>query len=220
MKIISITTVKNEGDIIESFIRYHLNIVDEMIILNNGSTDDTNYILSQLVRENLPITVIEDKDKYFKPVQKMNSLMKKAILEYDADIVCPIDVDEFITSDDGNPREIIEKMDSNSYFKLKWRTYVPTENDNLSEKFIPSKMVYIRDENLEEYKVILHRNLFDEYGVSLIVGSHDITYDKKKYGDKTEGLVESVKKLNETIAQNKDGKHTDHDPDHRNDQID
>lgn len=32
---------------------------------------------------------------------------------------------------------------------------------------------------------------------------------KKKYGDNTEGLVESVKQLNETIAQNKDGKHSE-----------
>lgn len=37
MKIVSITMVKNESDIIESFIRYTLNIVDEMIILNNGA---------------------------------------------------------------------------------------------------------------------------------------------------------------------------------------
>ncbi len=184
MKIISITTVKNEADIIESFVRYHLNIVDEMIILNNGSTDDTNFILDQLVKEKLPIIVIEDKDKYFKPVQKMNSLLKKAILEYGADIVCPIDVDEFITSDTGNPRKIIEKLGPNSYFKLKWRTYVPTEEDNVDERFIPLRMRYIRDENLEEYKVIIHKNLFIEYDASLIIGSHDITYDKKKYGDK------------------------------------
>lgn len=188
MKIISITTVKNEADIIESFIRYHLNIVDEMIILNNGSTDDTNYILNQLVKENLPITVIEDKDKYFKPVQKMNFLMKKAILEHGADIVCPIDVDEFITSDEGNPRSIIENLKPDSYMKLKWRTYVPTENDNPNEKFIPSIMTYIRDEDLEEYKVVVHRNLFDAYDAALTVGSHEISYNKKK----TDGKVNCI----------------------------
>ena len=119
MKIVSITTVKNEADIIESFVRYHLNIVDEMIILNNGSTDDTNYILNQLLNEILPITVIDDKDKYFKPVQKMNFLLKKAIQEFGADIVCPIDVDEFITSDTGNPRDFIEQIDQFTYYKLK-----------------------------------------------------------------------------------------------------
>ena len=183
MKIVSITTIKNEADIIESFVRYHLNIVDEMIILNNGSTDDTNYILNQLLNEKLPITVIDDKDKYFKPVQKMNFLLKKAIQEFDADIVCPIDVDEFITSDTGNPRDFIEQIDQNTYYKLKWRTYVPTKDDDVNEKFIPSRMTHIRDENLEEYKVILHRNLFDEFDVSLTVGSHELQFDRSKYGN-------------------------------------
>lgn len=183
MKIVSITTVKNEADIIESFVRYHLNIVDEMIILNNGSTDDTNYILNKLLSENLPITVIEDKDKYFKPVQKMNFLLKKAIQEFGADIVCPIDVDEFITSDNGNPRDIIEQIDKFTYYKLKWRTYVPTKDDDVNQKFIPSRMTHIRDENLEEYKVILHRNLFDEFDASLTVGSHELQFDRDKYAN-------------------------------------
>lgn len=184
MKIISITTVKNEADIIESFVRYHLNIVDQMIILNNGSTDDTNFILNQLINENLPLIIIDDKDKYFKPVQKMNFLLKKAILEYDADIVCPIDVDEFITTDSGNPRKFIEKINPLTYYKLKWRTYVPTENDNNNEKFIPKRMTYIRDENLEEFKVIMHRDLFTKFNVGLALGSHDVDFDRDKLGDK------------------------------------
>ena len=184
MKIVSITAVKNEADIIESFVRYHLNIVDEMIILNNGSTDDTNYILYQLVKEGLPLVVIEDKDKYFKPVQKMNFLLKKAIREHGADIVCPIDVDEFITSEDGNPRKFIEKIKPFTYFKLKWRTYVPTEYDDVNEKFIPLRMKNIRDENLEEYKVVLHKNLFNECGVRIGIGSHELKYDESKFGDK------------------------------------
>lgn len=47
MKIVSITMVKNEVDIIESFVRYHLKIFDEMIILDNGSTDETVNIINK-----------------------------------------------------------------------------------------------------------------------------------------------------------------------------
>ena len=44
-KIFSISMVKNEMDIIESFVRYNANILDGMIILDNKSTDDTVKIL-------------------------------------------------------------------------------------------------------------------------------------------------------------------------------
>ena len=60
MKVVSITMVKNEVDIIESFIRYHLNIVDEMIILDNCSSDETPLIISKLIDEGLPIRLLDD----------------------------------------------------------------------------------------------------------------------------------------------------------------
>ena len=107
MKIISITTIKNEADIIESFVRYHVNIMDLMIILDNGSTDDTLNIINNLKKENLPIVVLIDKDKYFEPFIKYNYLLDIALNEYSADIVCPLDCDEFIICQNGNPRRII-----------------------------------------------------------------------------------------------------------------
>ena len=60
MKIVSITMVKNEMDIIESFIRYNINIVDEMIILDNGSTDYTLDIINNLIEEGLNIVLLHD----------------------------------------------------------------------------------------------------------------------------------------------------------------
>ena len=48
IQIFSISMVKNEMDVIESFVRYNLNILDGMIILDNGSTDDTLKILKLL----------------------------------------------------------------------------------------------------------------------------------------------------------------------------
>ena len=104
MKIVSITSIKNESDIIESFVRYHLNIVDFMIFLNSGSTDDTLNILNSLIDENLPIVVIEG-DGYFEPYVKYNYLLNLAINDYGADIICPLDCDEFIIAKSGNPRD-------------------------------------------------------------------------------------------------------------------
>lgn len=183
MKIISITMVKNEVDIIESFIRYHLKIFDEMIILDNGSTDETVNIINKLIYEGLPLILIHDKDDIYNQYIKMSELLKKAVFEFNADIVCVLDADEFITNDKCNPREILEKLDSSFYYWVKWITYVPTSNDNES-KFIPKRIKYIRDEHLERfYKVIVPKEIVLNYYVELTMGNHDLNIknaDKRK----------------------------------------
>ena len=66
--------VKNEVDIIESFIRYNSKIVDEMIILDNGSTDDTVNVINNLINEGLSIALIHDEDSFYNQDVKMTKL--------------------------------------------------------------------------------------------------------------------------------------------------
>lgn len=170
--------IKNESDIIESFIRYHLNIFDEMIILDNRSADDSRKIIEKLQNENLPIILIKDNDSYFNQHEKSTKLLKIAFEQYSADIVCPLDADEFLSSDNGNPREILEKLDENRYYKFKWRTYVATAEDDPSVKFIPSKITHMRDEKYEPfYKVAVPKKLFLNSNMSLEEGNHELTFE-------------------------------------------
>lgn len=176
MKIVSITAIKNEEDIIESFVRYHSYIMDLMVILNNGSTDNSTYILKQLINEGLSIIVINDTDKYFEPVEKYNMLLDKAINKFNADIVCPLDCDEFISCENSNPRELIEKIPKNSIYSVKWRTYVPTSTDDDKQLFIPKRIQNIREKDIEsEYKVIIPKEIYNNYNIRLIMGNHDIS---------------------------------------------
>ena len=48
MKIYSLSVVKNEAAIIESFVRYNHNIFDGMLIVDHNSYDDTLNILNSL----------------------------------------------------------------------------------------------------------------------------------------------------------------------------
>lgn len=181
MKIVSITMVKNEVEIIESFIRYHLNIVDEMIILDNYSSDETPIIINKLISEGLPISLIKDKDNQYTQYVKMNFLLKKAFEDNNADLVCVLDADEFIISqDDTNPREILENIDNSYYYLVKWITYVPTEND-FYNKFIPKRITHMRNPSLEEFfKVIIPKNIFYKYDVELSMGNHDLIFKDNK----------------------------------------
>ncbi len=167
--------VKNEEDIIESFIRYNLNVLDEMIILDNGSTDNTINILNNLKAEDLPLSILFDENRYYNQDEKMTKLLYQAFDDYNADIVCVLDADEFISSDNQNPREILQNIDLNKYYQVKWLTYVPTEHDDYNIDFIPSRITHIRDEKFERlYKVIVPRSAIKDRNVSLEMGSHDL----------------------------------------------
>lgn len=176
MKIISISTVKNEADIIESFVRYNLNIVDEMIILDNNSSDETTLILKKLIDEGLSITLFNSDDSYHNQATKMTNLLNKAIYEHDGDIVCLLDADEFIISNDNrHPREVLEEIDNSFYYLAKWVTYVPTIFDNENSKFVPSRITHIRDKNLETfYKAIIPKSIVNSHKVEVEMGNHDL----------------------------------------------
>ncbi len=185
-KIFSISMVKNEMDIIESFVRYNANILDGMIILDNKSTDDTVKILDQLKNENYPIFIYEDENSEFDKVAKVTTLLKQAVDEFNADIIVPLDADEFIISPHkGNPRRFLEKVETNSYQKVLWKTYIPYLGKTDNEKFIPAKITFARDESIEKswvkanHKVIIHKNLAKKYDVKVARGSHDLIYDSK-----------------------------------------
>lgn len=181
-KIFSISMVKNEIDIIESFVRYNVNCFDGMIILDNGSTDNTLKILMSLKDEGLPIHVIEDDNRDFDKILKMNQLLHLAVNEYDADIIVPLDADEFIlASNGGNPRKYIETLESPNYFVAKWKVYVPDFDKNADDKFIPSKITLARDDSPRNwhtlYKVIIPREFVTDYDVKLTRGSHSLVFD-------------------------------------------
>ncbi|MBZ2167090.1 glycosyltransferase family 2 protein [Methanobacterium sp. VT] len=180
--IFSISMVKNEMDIIESFVRYNVNYLDGMIILDNGSTDSTLKILESLKNEGLPIFVLEDDTRDFDKILKMNQLLHKAVEEFNADIIVPLDADEFmLSSKGGSPREFLEKLKSPDYFVAKWKVYVPDFDINGDEKFIPSKITMARDDSSRTghtlYKVIIPKELVIDYGVQLTRGSHSLVFN-------------------------------------------
>ena len=196
-KIFSVGMVKNNVELIESHVRYNLNVFDGMIILDNGSTDGTFDVLNQLVHEELPLIVIEDSDREYEQAVKINQLILKAINDFDADIIVPLDSDEFLTSENqGNPRKILEKIEPNSYHLVKWKTYVPDLSMNKNEKFIPAKITMARDDVFEEYyKVIIPKEIVIDYNVQVTFGNHNIT-NRVQY----DGIIKRVMNPNIRVA--------------------
>jgi hypothetical protein len=96
MRLVAVTRVLNEEDIVEPLVRHHAALVDHHIILDNGSTDRTLDILRSLTCEGLPITTLRCESSIFSETQFNTWLYARAVEAHAADWVLFLDADEFV----------------------------------------------------------------------------------------------------------------------------
>ena len=96
LKVVAVTRVLNEEDIIEPMIRHHSALVDHHVLLDNGSVDRTIEILRALKTEGLPVTILQNGSVMFSEVQFNTILYQIAVKELAADWVVFLDADEFV----------------------------------------------------------------------------------------------------------------------------
>lgn len=180
MKIVSFTMVNNESEIIESFIRYNYNFVDEMIIIDNGCTDSTITIVRNLINEGYRITVYDESLEAYNQFRLDNKYLDKIIKTINPDIILPLDADEFLIGDK-NPREILEKLDLNKIYYVNWKWYVMTREDDIMESFIPKKMGYCLERVAWNYsdgtpvtKTIIPAQYYKKMKLTLSMGHHTV----------------------------------------------
>ena len=101
MRVVAVTRVRNEDDVIEPLLRHHAALVDAHIVLDNGSSDCSAEIVRALVSDGLPLHMIEDRAAYFAETQHNTLLYRMAVRDFGADWVVFLDADEFV-----DPRDI------------------------------------------------------------------------------------------------------------------
>jgi hypothetical protein len=99
--VFSLTLAKNEEDIIEVFVRYNLKAVDRMYIADNLSTDGTRAILESLVREGLPVRILDDRNPAHEQSKKTTAIYREIAATEDFDAIVFIDADEFLDAPEG-----------------------------------------------------------------------------------------------------------------------
>lgn len=185
MKIVSFTMVNNESEIIESFIRYNYNFIDEMVIIDNGCTDSTIKIIRKLIDEGFKITVYDESLETYNQYRLDNKYLNRIIEEIKADLILPLDADEFLTGDD-NPRDILESLTLDSIYYVTWCWYVMTKEDDISECFIPKRMKYCLSSPAWNYsdgtpvtKSIIPSEYYKKMGLKLSMGHHTVFGNEK-----------------------------------------
>ncbi len=108
MTVVGISMVKDEIDILPCTIQHMLTQVDELLVLDDGSTDGTYEYLESLNDEFGPVHIRTwvGKDVGYMQSLKMTELATRARIELGATWVVPFDADELWTSQWGTVKEV------------------------------------------------------------------------------------------------------------------
>ncbi|MBR2216380.1 MAG: glycosyltransferase family 2 protein [Selenomonadaceae bacterium] len=173
-KIVVISMVKNEADVIESFARHVFTFADELIIADHTSGDKTYEILTALKDEGLPIFLSTYRQVELAHAEVMNDLLQRALYEHGADLVLPMDGDEFLvnTENDTPCRAILETLDESQMYCLRWRQYEPRFPHEEEARFLLSRPCRRTRDFVGGQKTIVGAQIAKQAGFCLGQGTH------------------------------------------------
>lgn len=175
MKIIALTMMANENEIVESFIRYNFSFIDKMIIVSSCCIDNTLKIVRNLIQEGYNIELIEESEITFNQRYLDNKYLKYIASNGMADLIIPLDADEFIAGE-GNPREVLEAVSLDKIYEIKWKNYAMRAEDDYDEPFIPKRLCYMKKNFLgnDICKVLIPARMIFDNEVVIQVGHHAV----------------------------------------------
>ena len=173
MKLVAVSVVKNEADIIEAFVRHTHAWVDHHLVFDHDSTDGTREILAVLVREGLPLTLFHGDCVANLQQSRSNHLARVAFEHFQADWALPLDADEILAAPS---RAAFEQMlgdpDTRQPVQLALHNYAPTTADNPVEPNPVLRLAHRRRHPSSTVKVFVPRRLGLTRDVAAGKGNH------------------------------------------------
>ena len=158
VRAICITSVKNEQDVIEPFLRHNHRFFDAMFILENGSSDRTREIAVSCARELDGIFVTDLASFDNEQSKNVTAAFKYIQTAFFADHVCFLDADEFIGADDRNQfLRALSDVPVGTCSQHFWQTFLPDPDAPFGPSIDPlSRLTFRRcAENPDTSKVML-----------------------------------------------------------------
>lgn len=129
MKAAAVSMVKNEGDIIELFVKINSRVFEHLYIVDHDSSDGTPAILEKLQDAGHPITVVHFKGIQQSQAQTLTRLVRDVAATGKYDFIVPLDADEFLTPPASWLESLADSLGRDRYGKMPWRTFVPVSGD-------------------------------------------------------------------------------------------
>ncbi len=175
MRIVAVSMVKDELDVIPYVLDLLVKQVDAIIIADNMSTDGTREFLHNYARTApIPIAVRHDEEPGYMQSDKMTALAHLAHSEYGADWIIPFDADEVWTAGSKPIRTILEDRRPDEYIvHARLYDHMATGEDNLEDPNPIRRMPWRRPSPAPLHKVCVR------WDPSLVIGmgNHEAFYD-------------------------------------------
>jgi len=176
MNSLAIAMVKNEADIVEAFVRHNLEFLDLLVVIDNGSTDGTREILTELQREGLPVLVFEDPIFGYFQSEKVTHVYRKVAAVFQPELVWFLDADEFIHAPS---RAAIEaafaQVPVGDGVLMPWRTHLPAADAD-PRRVLEDPLGAMPDRRRREeptyFKIVLRRDPRDDQQLVIEQGNH------------------------------------------------
>ena len=141
-RIISLSMVKNEHDVIEPFLRHHSQFIDCMVILDNASVDDTRRIAIDCARELKNVIVADNEEFGYSQAERMTRMMRYCQTAFFADFLLLLDADEFLAvADRSELTAALDAIPPGGAGFLPWRTYVLVPGDIATTQHDPPRTI-------------------------------------------------------------------------------
>jgi hypothetical protein len=139
--------VRDEADILETHLRYHLNNgIDAILITDNGSVDGTRELAADFVGQGV-VDVIDEPEQNYAQSEWVTRMAHLAATRFDADGVVHADADEFFVAPSNSLKAAIEHNLRQSFaFRVERMDFVPFNRPE--KRSPPEEMVYRKVESL------------------------------------------------------------------------
>ena len=183
MKIITVSMMKNEEAMVESAVRYWMTFSDEVLVFDHGSSDGTPEIL-QALRGEFPERLTLFHPEFEMGLEKqqdkvINAMLKDAFEERGADLVLPLDADEFpyLEINTGETvREYLSSLDQNLCYSVFWTIFAPPEDDHIDySRLVPLSYRLKRKTPIRRWqKCIVTGKAYRQDPICVTMGNHEI----------------------------------------------
>lgn len=177
MKLVAVTRILDEADIVEAFVRHTATYVSHHLFADNGSNDGTLDILRQLKSDGFALSVIQNRSVSYNEETSNTRLFRQAVGEFAADWVIFLDTDEFI--DDrkaaGGLRSILFRGSAGSApvcLKVALTHYHATSHDDADERNVALRIT--RRAGVSDVHKVIVGARFDGLRATIANGSHDV----------------------------------------------